>query len=57
MIDLEYTVRGQSLEPASVRRAIQLSHERYCSVAAMLRPTASIRYSWRIEEEAARQVA
>lgn len=57
MIDLEYTVRGEGLDPASVKRAIHLSHERYCSVAATLRPTASIRYSWRIEEVAARQVA
>lgn len=51
MIDLDYTVRGRNLDPDKVKRAIQLSHTRYCSIAAMLRPTASLRYRLRIEED------
>lgn len=52
-IRLHYTVRGHGLDPAQVRRAIQLSQERYCSVAAMLRPTVPLTYTWEIEQEEA----
>jgi putative redox protein len=50
-IRLHYTVRGTGLDPAQVQRAIQLSQERYCSVAAMLRPTVPLTYTWEVEEE------
>ena len=37
-LDLTYHVDGPGLDAASVVRAVQLSQEKYCSVAAMLRP-------------------
>ena len=40
-LDLVYRLRGQ-LEEAAVRRAIELSQEKYCSVEAMLKKTAAI---------------
>jgi putative redox protein len=45
-LELLYRFRGQ-LEDAAVKRAIQLSEDKYCSVAAMLKKTASL--SWRYE--------
>lgn len=36
---LTYHVEGDDIPEASVRRAVQLSHEKYCSVAAMLQGT------------------
>jgi putative redox protein len=44
--ELVYRLRGQ-LDDAAVKHAIELSEEKYCSVAAMLRKTAAI--SWRYE--------
>lgn len=38
-IDLEFHVDGPDLDERSVHRAVELSQEKYCSVAAMLRPT------------------
>lgn len=35
-------VRGRNIDPEAVRRAIELSNEKYCSVAATLRPTVTI---------------
>ena len=40
-VDLVYRLRGQ-LDDAAVRRAIELSQEKYCSVEAMLKKTAAI---------------
>jgi putative redox protein len=45
-LELLYRLRGR-LDEAAVKHAIQLSEEKYCSVAAMLRKTASL--SWRYE--------
>ena len=45
-LEILYRLRGQ-LEDAAVRQAIQLSEDKYCSVAAMLRKTATL--SWRYE--------
>jgi len=44
--ELVYRLRGQ-LDDAAVKHAIQLSEEKYCSVAAMLSKTAAI--TWRYE--------
>lgn len=49
-LEILYRLRGQ-LEDAAVRQAIQLSEDKYCSVAAMLRKTAAL--SWRYEVLAA----
>jgi putative redox protein len=38
-LTLVYYLDGPDLDDASVERAIDLSQDKYCSVAAMLRPT------------------
>ena len=45
-LEILYRLRGQ-LDDTAVKHAIQLSEDKYCSVAAMLRKTAAI--SWRHE--------
>jgi putative redox protein len=49
-IHFHFTVTGRVLPPAAVARAIELSHERYCSATAMLAKTASITHSHAIVE-------
>lgn len=41
---LTYHVDGAELDAASVRRAVALSQEKYCSVSAMLRPAVALDY-------------
>lgn len=41
-IAVKHIVTGRRLDPEAVRRAVQLSDEKYCSVAATVRPTAEI---------------
>lgn len=50
-IHLEYVVKGRSVDPQAVERAIELSQTKYCSVSAMLSRTATITTSYRIVEE------
>jgi len=45
-LEILYRLRGQ-LDDAAVKRAIQLSEDKYCSVAAMLKKTATL--AWRYE--------
>jgi putative redox protein len=45
-LEIVYLLRGQ-LENKAVKHAIQLSEDKYCSVAAMLKKTAAV--SWRYE--------
>ena len=45
-LEIVYRLRGE-LDDAAVKHAIELSEEKYCSVAAMLKKTAKI--SWRYE--------
>ena len=52
-IEVRHIVRGRGVEEAAVARAIDLSTNKYCSVAATVRPTAEIVTSYRIEEEPA----
>ncbi|WP_375445189.1 OsmC family protein [uncultured Fibrella sp.] len=47
-IHLEYRLKG-SLDEAKVRRAIDLSMDKYCSATAQLRPTADITWSLVLE--------
>lgn len=44
--ELVYRLRGH-LDESAVKRAIELSEEKYCSVSAMLRKTATL--TWRFE--------
>jgi putative redox protein len=50
--EVRHFLRGRGLTPKAVEQAIQLSTDKYCSVAATLRPTAEIVTSYEIEEEA-----
>jgi putative redox protein len=50
-IHFHFIVRGKNLKPASVERAISLSHETYCSASIMLAKTANITHSFDIVEE------
>jgi len=45
---LEYIVHGGMVDPQAVARAIDLSHERYCPVWAMLEPGVRIGSTFRI---------
>ena len=47
-IHMHFTVSGRDLPEAAVARAIQLSHERYCSASAMLAKTAEMTTSFEI---------
>jgi putative redox protein len=41
-IEMVYTVTGTALSESAVQRAVQLSHEKYCSATAMLSKTAEM---------------
>jgi putative redox protein len=41
-IHLHFKIKGKNLTDKTVEQAIQLSQEKYCSVAATIRPTAQI---------------
>jgi putative redox protein len=49
-ITLEYVLTGHRLEDAKVRRAIELSETKYCSVGVTLAKAAEITWTYRIEE-------
>ncbi len=51
-IHVSYEVRGYHVPAEAVERAISLSQEKYCSVAATLRGVATITTSFAILEEA-----
>ena len=50
-IRLEYTVRGKGLRESAVRRAIELSEEKYCSIGATIGGRAEISSTFTIVEE------
>ena len=50
-IHLHYKIGGKNLTEKAVAQAIQLSEEKYCSVAATIRPTAQITTDFEILEE------
>ncbi|HOP55931.1 MAG TPA: OsmC family protein [bacterium] len=47
-INLEYVVYGSNIDENSLKRAIELSQEKYCGVGNMLKKAAEITYSWKI---------
>jgi putative redox protein len=49
-IHMHFTVSGHALSEAAVARAIQMSHEKYCSASAMLAKTAEITTAFDIVE-------
>ncbi len=50
-IAMKFIVRGRNLGRETVLRAVQLSHEKYCSATAMLAKTAEITHSVEIVED------
>jgi putative redox protein len=51
-INLHYRVMGEGLDPERVRKAVELSKEKYCSATIMLAKTAEISYSITIDSGA-----
>ena len=49
-VHLIYRVKGRSLSPAKVERAIKLSKEKYCSASIMVAKTAEMTFEYHIEE-------
>lgn len=49
-IHIHYRITGQGLSDAIVRRAVQLSAEKYCSASIMLGKSASITHDYEIIE-------
>jgi putative redox protein len=47
-IDIEYNFTGKNIKEENVKKAIELSQEKYCSVSAMLKEKAEITYKWNI---------
>ncbi|WP_378951116.1 OsmC family protein [Mesorhizobium sp. ANAO-SY3R2] len=52
-IHMHYIVKGKRLSPDKVKRAIELSVEKYCSASAMMAKTAEITHDFEIVETAA----
>ena len=52
-MELHHIVTGRNVSERSVAQAIELSEQKYCSVAATLRPTAEIVSSFEIIEASA----
>lgn len=44
-IHFKFKVTGKGLKPAAVERAVELSHDKYCSASIMLGKTAEITHS------------
>lgn len=51
-IHMRYEVAGRGVQREAVQRAVELSQEKYCSVFAMLRHTASTSYEIVLQEAA-----
>jgi len=49
-IHVEYRVKGEDVKEKAVKRAIQLSEEKYCSVGAMLKARAEISSSHSVQQ-------
>ena len=52
-VHMHFIVKGRSLAPAMVERAIKLSAEKYCSASAMIAKTAEITHDFEIVETGA----
>ncbi len=50
-IDMEFIIRGKNIAEEAVKKAVELSMEKYCSVKATLEGSAKITWSWKIVEE------
>lgn len=50
-ISIEHIVRGKNINPTAIKRAVELSTDKYCSIIGMLKSTAEIDATFRIEED------
>ena len=50
-VQIEYVLRGRNLRESAVKRAIELSEQKYCSVRGIFRPEVKVTTSYRIEQE------
>lgn len=50
-ISVEYIIKGKNIDEAAVKRAIELSETKYCSVKATLEERVNVSSSYRIENE------
>ncbi len=50
-ISIEYIIRGRNISDEAVKRSVQLSMDKYCSVKATLEHSAQIRFTYRIVED------
>lgn len=50
-IKVHYLIEGKDIDEESVKRAIELSKEKYCSVSAMLSNSVEIIYTYEIKED------
>lgn len=50
-IDIEFIVRGRDVSEDAVKKAVELSMEKYCSVKATLEGSAKVTWSYKIIEE------
>ena len=50
-INMEFTFEGNGIKEEDVKRAIELSRDKYCSVSVMLKDKAEISYRWNIVNE------
>ncbi len=49
-IELEYVVYGKDVDEGAVKRAVELSQEKYCSVTGMIKATCPVSYTYRIAQ-------
>lgn len=50
-INIEFILKGKNLSDDAVKKAVELSMGKYCSVKATLEGTAKVNYSYKIIEE------
>jgi putative redox protein len=50
-VRLHHVVTGFEIDPSALKEAIRLSEEKYCSVGAMVKQTASLHTTYEIVEE------
>ncbi len=50
-IELEYVVKGKNIPEEAVRKAVELSMNKYCSVKATLEEGAKVKFGFRVENE------
>jgi putative redox protein len=48
-INLEYIFTGENLKEEDIKRAIELSQDKYCPIVSMLKKTVEITYTYKIK--------